>query len=304
MTIRHLRIFLAVWESGCNTTRAAASLRLSQPAVSLAIRELEEYYGVALFDRLGRRLRITPAGERFQGYACQILSLFDDMEKSIKNWDYAGILRVGASITIGSRFLPRYVKEFSRLCPGIEIRAVVEPSDALEEKLLDNRLDLALVEGVPHSPSLRAEEYMEDRLAVIVPAEGAFAPGQVLSLEDFRRQRFLLRERGSGTRDVFDRVTEAAGFSVSPLWEAMSTTALVNAVAEGLGIAVLPERLVAQAVREGRVLQVTVQGLDFRRKFSILYHREKHFTAAAGAFVRLCREGVPEIPPEAAGGLY
>lgn len=304
MTIRHMKIFLAVLEHGCNTTRAAEALHMTQPAVSLAIRELEEYYGVTLFDRIGRRLKITAAGLRFQESASRIAMLFDDMEKGMRNWDAFGLLRVGASVTIGSQFLPYYVKAFCERRPGIEIRAVVAPSDQLEQKLLANELDLALIEGITHDPALISEEYMEDRLTVICPAAGEFLKKETLTLEEFKRQRFLLRERGSGTREVFDRAAEAAGFTVTPVWEAMSTTALVNAVVNGLGVAVLPQRMVAGPVQRGLVTTVRVEGMDFLRKFHIVYHCEKHLTTAAEAFLDLCRNYELDYPLPQYNGLY
>ena len=106
MTIRHLKIFLSVCENSFHTTKAAEELHMTQPAVSLAIKELEQHYGVILFDRIGRRLKITEAGQRLMEYSSHIISLFDDMEKGMKDWDSFGIIRIGASITIGSQFLP------------------------------------------------------------------------------------------------------------------------------------------------------------------------------------------------------
>lgn len=290
MTIRHLKLFLSVCENGCNTTKAAEELHMTQPAVSLSIKELEQYYGVALFDRIGRRLKITEAGQRFLEYAAHIVSLFDDMEQGMRNWDSFGVLRVGASITIGSQFLPGYVKAFHQRCPGTEVRVLIGPSEQLEQKLMNNELDFALIEGISHSPSLISQAYMEDSLIVICPASGSFRPGQKISIEEFRNQKFLLREHGSGTRETFERVIEEAGFSVSPIWEAMSTTALVNAVIHGLGIAVLPCRMVTGALKQGLVNAVQVEGLNFRRKFHILYHKEKFLTSSARTFLELCRD--------------
>jgi len=289
VTIRHIKIFLSVWENGCNTTKAAEAMHMTQPAVSLAIRELEQYYGISLFDRMGRRLRITEAGQRFGEYCSHISALFDDMERGMRDWDAFGLLRVGASITIGSQFLPGYVKAFCGRYPGTNVKVQVASTDALEQKLLQNELDFALIEGIAHSPSLVSEEYMDDYLTVVCPGDGGFYHGQKLSIEEFRKQRFLLREPGSGTREVFDRAVENAGFTVEPIWEAMSTTALVNAVINGLGIAVLPHRMVIGPLEQGSVVAVNVEGLDFRRKFHIVYHKEKYLTASAKAFLDLCR---------------
>lgn len=299
-----MKIFRAICENGNDTTKAAEILHMTQPAVSLAIKELEQYYGVILFDRIGRRLRITEAGLHFLEYATHISSLFDDMEKELHDWDSFGILRVGASITIGSQFLPSYVKAFYGHYPGTEIKALVAPSDELEQKILSNELDLALIEGIAHEPSIYTEEYMEDHLTVICPANGSFRHGQHLSIDEFRSQKFLLREQGSGTRELFNRVTENAGFSVSPVWEAMSTTALVNAVINGLGIAVLPHRMVIGPLERGLVVAVSVDGLDFRRSFHIIHHKDKYLTSSAKAFLELCRNYETDYPLPKYNGLY
>lgn len=295
MTLRHMRIFLAVVDSGCNTTRAAEALGMAQPAVSLAIRELETYYGVALFDRIGRRLRITPAGERLREYAARIDTLFEDMEQGMRDWDAFGVLRAGASLTIGSMFLPGYVRDFGAVCPGVQVRALVAPSDELEQKILAGALDIALIEGSVHSGALVSRAYMRDRLTLIASPGSGFAPGQEITREQLAAQRFLLREPGSGTREVFDRAAERAGLSIAPAWEARSTTALINAAAAGLGVAVLPERRVGEAVKSGQVIKIGAQGLDLTRQLYIVYHREKFLTASARRFIALVEEKSPDF---------
>lgn len=285
MTLRHMRIFLAVCQSDCNTTKAAEALNMSQPAVSLAIKDLEECYNVVLFDRIGRRLSLTQAGRTLADYALHIVGLFDDMAKGMKSWDELGSLHIGSSLTIGTRFMPYYVKAFSSMHPQIDVRVTIAPSEKLERMILDNQLDFALIEGIAHSPSISCEPYMEDSLVVIAPAEGPYE----MSLETFKSQRLLLREKGSGTREVFDKVIELAGFAVEPRWEAMSTAALVNAVIMGLGISVLPRHLLEGALADDLVHEVKVQGLQFNRKFNIIWHREKYLTASATAFMDLCK---------------
>ena len=304
MTLRHMKIFVSVCENSCNTTKAAEAMHMTQPAVSLAIRELEQYYGVTLFDRIGRRLRLTEAGQRFWEYASHISALFEDMEKGMRNWDSFGLLRVGASITIGSQFLPYYVKAFNSRYLGTEVQVLVAPSDELEQKILSSELDFALIEGVAHHPSILSEEYMEDHLTVICPANGNFQNGHILTIEEFKQQKFLLREPGSGTREVFDRATESAGFSVQPVWEAMSTTALVNAVINGLGIAVLPHRMVTGPLERGLITAVRVEGMDFLRRFRIIYHKEKFLTTSAKAFIDLCRNYETDYPLPRYSGLF
>ena len=295
MTLRHMILFRAVCESGFHTTRAAKALHMTQPAVSLAIKELEQYYGVRLFDRIGRRLQITDAGKQFLQYAIHITDLFEDMETMLRDWGTKGILRVGASITIGSQFLPGYVKVFSDRYPGIDVRALVEQAGRLEEKLLANELDFALTEGIAHDPNILSEAYMEDQLSVICSADMGWAQGQNISIEEFKKQRFLLREPGSGTREVFDRAAAQAGLHVTPSWEAMSTTALINGVIHGLGIAVLPYRMILPSLERGLIVTVEVEDLVFPRNFYIVYHKDKFLTDAARAFIELCRNYEPPV---------
>ena len=296
MTIRHMIIFRTVCESGYNSTKAAETLHMTQPAVSLAIKELEQYYGVQLFDRIGRRLQITDAGQHFLQYATHISDLFSDMETGLRDWDSKGILRIGASITIGSQFLPSYVKAFSDICPGIDVRVTVEQSERLEQKLLANELDFALIEGIAHDLNIVSEAYMEDHLSVICATDKGWAQGQTISKEEFQNQRFLLREKGSGTREVFERVIAQAGIRIIPAWEAMSTTALVNATIKGLGIAILPHRMILPALRQGLISTVKVDGLSFNRSFYIIHHKDKFLTASAKRFIALCKDYKSDYP--------
>ena len=295
MTLRHLKIFLSIYETG-STTAAAEQLFISQPTVSVALRELEEHYGVRMFERYAKHLYVTPAGQQMYQYAKHLVNLMEEAEDAIRSQGEAGTLRVGSSITIGSQFLPYYVNAFYARHPGTEVKVLVGPSDQLEQKLLAGELDLALIEGTVHSAGLVAQPYMEDSLSVICPAGGSFRPGQVIRVEEFRKQKFLLREHGSGTRDIFDLEMERAGIAVEPIWEGMSTTALVNAVINGLGIAVLPSRMVRGPLQRGMVVAVKVEGLEFRRQFNIVHHQEKFLTASARAFIELCRSYEMDYP--------
>lgn len=304
MTIRHMIIFRTVCETGYNSTKAAKVLHMTQPAVSLAIKELEQYYGVHLFDRIGRRLQITDAGQHFLQYAIHISDLFSDMETGLRDWDSKGILRIGASITIGSQFLPSYVKAFTQVCPLIDVRVTVEQSERLEQKILANELDCALIEGITHDPNIVSEAYMQDNLSVICGTDKGWTQGQTISIEEFQRQRFLLREKGSGTREVFNRVVEQSGIHTTPVWEAMSTTALVNAVINGLGISVLPHRMILPALRKGLIYTVKVEGLMFSRNFHIIHHKDKFLTASAKRFIALCRDYEADYPLPCYNGLY
>ena len=286
MTLRHIRIFETVCTCGCNTTRAAEQLHMTQPAVSLAIAELENYYGVKLFDRISRRLYLSEAGKRFLASAEDILLSFDDMEKSIRAWDKGGLLRVGGSVSIGAALMPHLAKAFAARLPETELRVRIDRSDRLQDAILQNTLDFALIEGIVHDDNLVEEDFLEDSLAILAAADADIP--DVLTPEAFCRQKLLMREVGSGTREIFSDTLSSHGIAApEPMWESLSTAALLHAAAEGLGIAVVPKRMADgyQGLR-----QIAIEGVAFRRKYKIIYHRHKYLTDAEKTLMALCRD--------------
>ncbi len=286
MSLRHMRIFKTVCSCACNTTRAAEKLHMTQPAVSLAIAEIENYYGVKLFDRISRRLYLSEAGKRLLAGVEDILLSYDDMEKSIRAWHSGGLLRVGGSVSIGAALMPELVKRFSEKSPDTELRVRIDRSDRLQEAVLQNMLDFALIEGIVHNENLAEEDFLEDSLAILVAADSPLPP--VVTVEEFCKQSLLVREVGSGTREVFESTLSAAGIaSPEPMWESLSTAALLHAAEEGLGIAVVPKRMT-----DGHpgLKEITIEGIRFRRKYKIIYHKHKYLTNAAHSFIELCRK--------------
>ena len=287
MNIRHLQIFISVCDHDNNITQAAKALFMSQPSVSQAIRELESYYGVQLFDRMSRRLYLTAAGEEFREYALRLTGLYDDMERRFKNWDGSGAIRIGASMTIGASMMPSLISAYREMHPDTQVRVTIQPSRILQQKLITNELDLALVETQIHSSVLQEKMFHEDVLCVIAPPSWSREQLCEMSVDDFARQRFLLREQGSGSREIFERVMKTAELSVIPVWEAESTTALIHAVAQGMGISVLPRLLVQDAVQKGYVKEMKVQGLKFDQNFYIVHHQDKLITGLIRDFMQL-----------------
>ena len=288
MTLRHMQIFRVLCENDYSTTKAAHALNMTQPAVSLAIKELEQRYNVVLFDRIGRRLVITPAGQRLEEYCRSIENLFDDMETEMKNWDKHGVIRIGATFTIGARFMPAYAKKFMELYPEIDVKGICAPTPVLESKILDNELDVAFCEGLAVNPLIETKEYMDDRLVIVAPADGKYTPWQEISVEELCTNSFVLREYNSGTRKVFDVACEKAGFHIEPVWECSSNDTLLGAVIKGIGVGVLSEKLLQRAIKNGLVVPLSVKGLDLSRKFFVIYHRDKTMSSALKSFLHLC----------------
>lgn len=287
MTVRHMKIFKTVCECGCSVTKAAEKLNMTQPAVSLAVSELENYYGIKLFDRISRRLYLSEAGKMFLEYANTITLTFDDMEKRIRSWEKTGVVRVGASISIGAMLMPEYVKKFAAENPDTKVTVKINRSEELEALLFENKLDFALIEGIVHDQNLVYEDFMEDRLA-LVAAIGF--PTDTIKKEEIYAYDFLLREKGSGTREIFESTLTSVSCPLpEPAWESMSTAALINAAEAGLGVAVVPYRMAVERLKSGSIREIHIENIKFTRKYKLVYHKNKKLSTTDRKFIEICR---------------
>lgn len=288
MTLRHLKIFVAVCETG-SATAAGKKLYIAQPTISLAISEIEDYYGIKLFDRIAKRLHITEAGKLFLQYATHIVSLFDDMEKKVKDFDTVGEIRIGASITIGNYLLPQYVSAFKQSHPHMEVKVIINNSDKIQQYVLSNQIDLGLIEGIVHSSYIKHQQFHEDELVLICANDHPFAEKVNIEISELSNQEFILREAGSAGREIFDSAMTAHGVEILPAWESTSTQAIVRAVKSNLGISVLPYLLVKESLERKEISKFKLKRLHFKRKFSFICHKDKFLTQSAKDFLSLCK---------------
>ena len=288
MTLRHLKIFVTVCEMG-SATAAGEKLYIAQPSISLAISELEDHYGIKLFDRIAKRLHITEAGKHFLQYATHIVNLFEDMEKEVKNLDTIGIIRIGASITIGNYLLPGYVSAFKQIYPQMEVKVVIDNSDKIQQYVLSNHIDIGLIEGIVHNSYLMERKFRDDNLVMLCSNQHPFAKQNKIELSQLSKEYFILREAGSAGREIFDSIMTTHGLEISPNWESTSTQAIVRAVKENLGISVLPYLLIEDSLDREEISQFEIKGIEFKRNFSVIYHRNKFLTESAKFFLALCK---------------
>lgn len=286
MTLRHMKIFTAVFRHS-NITKAADELHLAQPSVSVAVKELEEYYGIRLFERFGRRIFPTETAKEFYGYALHIVSVFEEMEKKIRNWDTLGVIRIGASITIGTHILPQLLKQYQALFPELRTEVTIKTSSVIEQNILDNDIDIGLIETQPESPDVIARPFMEDYMQAIVAPDHPLAKCSEVTLEQLAEYPFLMRERGSAGREILDACFALQQITVHPLWESASTQAIVRGVSEGLGVAVLPCLLIKKNIDEHEVKMIPFPK-PLTRKLNIIFHKSKYLTANMNAFISLC----------------
>ena len=252
MTLRNMRIFMTVCENGNSITAAAKALYLSQPSVTAAVQSLETEIGAPLFERLSRRLYLTERGKTFLSYAQRILSLYGEMQKTLTG-EQEFPLRVGASLTIGSTILPGICSAYLAENPARKLTVQVRRSRTLQEMLHTNELDLEVIAPLSFSKD-------------------------AITKEELLSSPLILREKGSGTRDYFDRVLEAAGLSAVPVWESESPEAILEMVSDGMGLGVLPRGRILHDLEAGRVKRLRLQDLSFPLEFTLVLHRDKIIT--------------------------
>lgn len=282
MTRKHFTIFVEVCRF-LNFSQAAEALNTTQPAVSLAVKELESHYGVALFERMNRRVYLTPAGEALLATAQDVLRGFQEAEETLGQGRPLA-LRVGANVSFGEAGLAQVLGRFRQEHPQVRLRALVANSDKIQSLLAENQLDVGIVDGLGVSERLRAQPLYQEDL-VLAAAPGRFpAPATV---EELAALPLLLREPGSGLRSSVDRVFSQQGLAPQPLLESTSTAALAQAAKAGLGVAILPEAL---AQRESGLQVGTVPEVRFFRQFACALHRQKAPSPALETFLALLRD--------------
>ena len=293
MTLRHLHIFAAVYEEA-SFTRAGQRLHLAQPAVSLAVRELEEHCGAPLFDRVRRIVRPTAQGEYLYGCALRIFSMLEEMEAGLHGGQ-GGALRLGSSVTIGSELLPALLVRYRALYPQVQTHVTVGNYRAIEEAILKNQIDFGLIETEPDLPQLTAIPFLEDELVAVaapdfpLPQRGGGA-ADALPLSALAGVPFLAREPGSSIRALVESAFYMEQEPFHPAWESASPQALLAAAEQGLGVAALPRRLAAAALQKGRLVALPIPALRIRRRYNIVYYEQKYLPPYMRDFFALCAE--------------
>jgi DNA-binding transcriptional LysR family regulator len=290
MTLKHIKIFVTVCECDCCITKAAKKLFLAQPSISLAIKELEAYYNQPLFERLGRKLYLTPVGQKLLIKAEETLKLVDEMDLISSNQSHFTTLHIGSSITIGTHFLPSIVLNFNSKNPYIPVRVKVNNSREIEDFILSNKIDLGFIEGVVHSDQIVSIPFMDDHLEVICGYDHPFASRNSLTLEEIQSQPFALREVGSASRDFLDYTMAAHGFHINPIWECISTQSIVQAVKKNLCLSFLPQKMIQDELNSHNIKAIKVDDLELRRQHYIIYHKNKHVTKAMEDFMGIAKE--------------
>ncbi len=302
MTLDQLQIFLAVAQH-MHFTRAAEALYITQPSVSAAIQNLEEQYGVKLFHRVGRRIELTQAGRTLLHEAQKILFQVELTERGLQELNdlQRGELKLGASQTIGSYWLPYLVSKFKQQYPGIQINCTLGNTQEISTGTVTGLFDLGLVEGeVPPSYQVSLEQQIvrRDRLQIVVGQSHPWFEQVVVPVTELTTTAWVMREAGSGTRQQFEQVLrrwDIEPASLTVILEMKNGEMVKAAVESGVGAAAISDLVIVKELRLDLLRPIKVTGLSqdttgaepLSRPFLLLRHRERFQTRISRAFEQL-----------------
>nr|WP_218623606.1 selenium metabolism-associated LysR family transcriptional regulator [Thermoanaerobacter sp. CM-CNRG TB177] len=275
VTLRDIEIFVTVCELK-SMSAAAKKLYMSQPAISQAISQMEGELQVRLFDRIGRKLSLTYAGEILYSYGKRILNLVKEAEctlDDVRNMRM-GRLRVGTSTTVGIYLLPEIIGEFRKKF-NIDVYFTIGNTAEIEKLILDNSIDLGIVEGPVHSRDIVVTPYIDDELYLVCSKSHRWAKKKNISPAEIENEDIIMREKGSGTREVFEEAMARNNVKYRIKYVLNNTEAIKKAVEANIGVSVISRLAVKKEIRGGRLLKVDIENIRFKRKFSIIYHKDK-----------------------------
>jgi DNA-binding transcriptional LysR family regulator len=291
MNRNHLALFQAVAEAG-SISGGAERARVSQPAVSKQIAELESALGVRLLERLPRGCRLTEAGTLLAGYANRWRSIEAEAEHAIKAFRglKRGRLAIGASMTIGGYLLPESIAAFHRRFPEIELQVTISNTQSIREALLGGAIDLGLTEGAIEDDELESTVFFQDEIVVIAPANHPLVKRKNVSVREVCREPLILREEGSGTRAVVERALRRKGFKVQPLLSLASPEAIRNLVATGIGLAFVSRLIAEMELRAGRLGIVSLKDFAIQRPLHLQRVQGRSESPAVTQFLEVLKK--------------
>ncbi|HEY4187468.1 MAG TPA: LysR substrate-binding domain-containing protein [Polyangia bacterium] len=293
-TLRQLEVFVGVARTE-SVSRAARALAMSQSAASGALIDLEKQFDVLLFDRVGKRLRLSAFGRTVRPRAEAVLDQARELDRALESREAVGHLRVGATLTIGNYLAAPLLARYLSDHPGAEPSLVIANTEEIARLVANFELDVGLIEGEIEHPDLEMTPWRDDVLVVFCAPGDRLARKRALTDEDLRRAPWIVREHGSGTRQAFDRAMHGLLAELRIVLTLQQTEAIKGAVEAGLGIGCVSQLALAEAFTRGSLHPCRVPHRDFRRQFFFLLHKDKFRNTAVERWLELCRSS--SIPP-------
>lgn len=293
MKLTRLKVFTSVADNK-SFSKAAKELFISQPAVSLHISKLEEELGVQLLNRSEKQVELTHAGLVLYKYAQRIIALTAEAETELNtiNGVIQGRLTIGATLTIGEFVLPQIIGGFKQLHPKVDILLHVQNTEVIVDELLSGHYDLALIEGICENSKIRKRKYLDDEIVLIVSRDHPWSKKEGITLEEACSIDLILREPGSGTRQITELALKKAGVDVNNLnifMELGSSEAIKAAVAANLGAAFISKWTLEKEIKLGLVSVIKIKDFSIPRSFDIISTVDRNIlTYPAKEFIKYC----------------
>lgn len=289
ITLRQLEVFTEVLKNG-STTQASTVMALSQSAVSAALADLEGQLNVLLFDRVGKRLVTNEHGRLLYPKALALLEQAVEIEQLFLS--DSGALRIAASSTVGNYILPEMIARYRKDFSATPLELNVRNSKDVIAAVTDFRVDLGLIEGPCHMPELVTRPWLDDELVVFAAPDSALLL-QPLTMAELAKAPWILRERGSGTREVLEHLLLVHLPNFQLVMELGNSEAIKHAVRHGIGISCLSRRVIAEQLASGVLVELKIPLPPLMRTLYLIRHRQKHISNALQRFLRYCG-----LPPE------
>lgn len=300
-SLRQLEIFVAISRTA-SVSRAAEDLSLSQSATSTSLSEFEKQFDLQLFDRLGKSLRINETGQQLLPRAVELLDRAKEIEALLQGHAGFGHMKIGATLTVGNYLATILVAKFLQMHPESRIQLQVHNTSTIVQQIANHELDLGLIEGDCHHPDIEVQPWVADELVVFCAPSHPLAKlrdvtrkvtrnvTQEVTIQQLLQEPWILREKGSGTRETFDRAFHNYHARLNIRLELEHTEAIKRAVESGLGIGCISRLALKDAFRRGSLVALATPNLDLGRYFYFLWHKQKYQTTGMREFLTLCRE--------------
>ena len=295
-TLQQMRLFAAVAREK-SITRAAETVNLTQPSVSMQVRALEEKVGTKLTEQVGKQIHLTAAGDIVHAACRDVLARIDEMQTDLENLrgEVAGPLNV-AVVSSAKYFLPQLLGSFTRRYPTVEPRLQITNRANLLNRLNGNEDDLYVMGLIPREYPVIRRPFLENVIVVVARPDNPLAGAQNIPLERIAREPFIRREPGSGTRQAVQRLFEARDLTIETHIELDDSEAIKQGVISGLGIAFLSLHALRHELAAGELIVLDVEGFPLRRRWYAVHREGKHLSNAAQAFLDyLLNEGEAQV---------
>ncbi|TXI17523.1 MAG: LysR family transcriptional regulator [Nitrosomonas sp.] len=284
VTLRQLKVFESVARH-LSYSRAAEELHLTQPAVSMQIKQLEDNVSLPLFEQLGKRIYLTEAGRELYQYSRAIAQQLSDMETALDELKgmERGKLNISV-VTTANYFAPHLLAKFCQRYQGVTVSLNVSNRETVLKQLADNLIDLAIMGQPPEGLDIDSESFMENPLVVVAPPHHPLCQVHQIPVKRLEKEIFLVRESGSGTRSAMERFFAEHDIKISKGMETDTTEAIKQAVQAGMGLGIMSQHTAELELETNRLKMLDVQGFPIIRYWHVVNRKNKRLSGVANAF--------------------